>query len=353
MDRASGPKPARERGRQQATRIVWRALAVAAPLCVASALLLAGCGRATDTPSVFRPEGTGGQHIVTLATIMFSILAGVLLTVWIILTYVIIRYRKRPESEASKTRGNTTIEIVWTAIPAVIVAVLFGLTVAMTGAISLGTKNVTFTATGHQWWWALQYSGATFETANEIHVPVDRTVTANLLSADVIHSYWVPQMGGKVDLIPGHVNRVSFLPVKTGRYLGVCSEFCGKQHANMRFLLFVQTPTQFAQWFANQVKPAAAPVSPQAKAGAAVIGTLACGGCHTIRGTSLKGTYGPDLTHLASRSTIAAVTLLNTPPNLSHWIADPQGVKPGTYMPQITVPPQTLDQIVAYLSELQ
>ncbi len=180
-----------------------------------------------------------------------------------------------------------------------------------------------------------------------------RAVAADLLSADVIHSFWVPQMGGKVDLIPGHVNKVTFVPIQNGRFLGECSEFCGQQHANMRFLVIVEPSAQFADWFANQVKPAAAPAGPQATAGAAAISTLTCGGCHTIRGTSLHGTYGPDLTHLASRTTIAAVTLSNTPANLYRWIQDPQAVKPGTYMPVIPIPGQTLDQIVAYLSELR
>jgi cytochrome c oxidase subunit 2 len=315
------------------------------------AAVLTGCG--SHVPSVFKPEGSAGKDIARLAYTMLAILSGVLITVWALLAWVIVRYRRRPESEASQTTGNTTIEIIWTAIPAVIVAVLFALTIQVTGQLTLSSRNITFTATGHQWWWQVEYSGATFQTANEIHVPVDRTVAANLLSYDVIHSFWVPQMGGKVDLIPSHVNKISFVPIQSGRFLGVCSEFCGKQHANMRFLLFVEPPAQFADWFANQMKPAVAPVGPQAVAGAAAIGTLSCGGCHTIRGTSLVGAFGPDLTHLASRSTIAAVTLTNTPANLHRWIQDPQAVKPGTYMPTIPVAPQTLDQIVAYLSELR
>jgi cytochrome c oxidase subunit 2 len=315
------------------------------------AAVLTGCG--SHAPSVFKPAGTGAKDIARLAITILAIMSGILITVWGLLAWVIVRYRNRPESEASQTTGNTTIEVVWTAIPAVIVAVLFALTIQVTGQLAFSTRNVEFTATGHQWWWQVEYTGATFQTANEIHVPVYRTIAANLLSADVIHSFWVPQMGGKVDLIPGHVNKIAFVPVQTGRFLGVCSEFCGKQHANMRFLLVVEPVNQFADWFANQEKPAAAAAGPQAVAGAAAIATLSCGGCHTIRGTALKGTVAPDLTHLASRSTIAGVTLTNTPANLRRWIQDPQAVKPGTYMPTIPVAPQTLDQIVAYLSELR
>ena len=333
-------------------RLSRRALLIAAPFCTALAVALAACGT-SETPSVLQPEGTSGQDILTLTIIMFAILSGVLLVVWGILTWVIVRYRNRPESEVSKTRGNTRIEIIWTVIPAVIVAVLFALTLVTTGEITGAARTVTMTVTGHQWWWEGQYSGARFKVANEFHVPVDRTITADLLAADVIHSFWVPQMGGKVDMIPGKLNHVAFTPVKVGHYLGVCSEFCGSQHAHMRMLLFVDTSAQYAAWFANQDKRAATPTTPDGVAGAAAIGTLGCAGCHTIRGTPLRGTYGPDLTHLASRTTIAAVTLRNTPANLHRWIADPQAVKPGNHMPALPVPPQTLDQIVAYLSELR
>ena len=329
-----------------------RALLIVAPVCAALAVMLASCGT-QNTPSILRPQGSSGKDILTLTIIMFAILSAVLLAVWGILAWVVVRYRNRPESEVSKTRGNTRIEIVWTVIPAVIVAVLFALTLQTTSQITGATGNVTLTVTGHQWWWEGQYSGASFRIANEFHVPVGRDVTADLLSVDVIHSFWIPQMGGKTDMIPGKLNHTSFTPVKVGRYVGVCSEFCGSQHAHMRMLLFVDTSAQYAAWFANQDKPAAAPTTPAGVAGAAAIRTLGCGGCHTLRGTPLKGRYGPDLTHLASRTTIAAVTLRNTPANLHRWISNPQAVKPGNHMPALPVPPQTLDQIVAYLSELK
>jgi cytochrome c oxidase subunit 2 len=326
--------------------IVLRALFLAA-----LALGLAGC--ASQTPSVFRTAGASASDIAALTYTMFGILSAVLITVWSLLAWVLIRYRERPDREPSQTRGNTTIEIVWTVIPAIIVAVLFALTLQTTGRLIGPSDPVALTVTGHQWWWQVRYAGASFETANEIHIPADRTITADLLSADVIHGFWVPQLAGKVQLLPTHVNHITILPVTPGTYLGVCANFCGKQHAHMHFLVIVESSAQFAAWFANQMKPAAAPVGPQATAGAAAIATLSCGSCHTIRGTSLAGTHGPDLTHLASRSSIAAVTLSNTPANLHRWISAPQAVKPGTLMPTIPITPQMLAEIVAYLEELK
>jgi cytochrome c oxidase subunit 2 len=321
-------------------------------LALLIAALLSGCG--SGSPTIFRPESAGGVDIKKLAYEIFAILSGVALTVWIILTIVVIRYRRRPENQVRQTKGNTTIEIVWTAIPAVIVAVLFALTIRTTGQLAIPSMTqVHFAATGHQWWWEFEFAGGDFKTANEIYLPVDKTVSADLLSTDVIHSYWVPQMGGKVDMIPGHVNRISFLPSNTGTFLGVCSEYCGHQHANMRFLVKVVPSAQFATWFADQQLPARAPTGAPAVAGAEFIRTIACGGCHTIRGTTLAGVIGPDLTHFGSRSSIAAVTLPNTPANLTRWIADPQAVKPETYMPRIGMPSDRLAEVVAYLEELK
>ena len=247
-----------------------------------------------------------------------------------------------------------TIEIVWTAIPAIIVAVLFFLTIRTTGQLAIpASTQVHYAATGHQWWWEFEFAGGIFRTANEIDLPVDKTVSADLLSVDVIHSYWVPQLGGKVDMIPGHVNRIAFVPTREGRFLGECSEYCGHQHAHMRFLVSVVSSQEFDKWFANQQLPARAPTGAQAIAGAEFIKTMACGGCHTIRGTGLAGVKGPDLTHIGSRTSLAAVTLPNTPENMTRWIADPQAVKPETLMPRIGMPPDKLAQIVAYLEELK
>jgi cytochrome c oxidase subunit II len=338
-----------DNGRHRHARrvIVLRALFLAA-----LAAGLAGC--AAQSPSVFRTGGASAHDIAALTYVMFGLLSAVLITVWSLLAWIVIRYRERPDREPSQTHGNTTIEIVWTVIPAIIVAVLFTLTMQTTGRLIAAPNDpVEFTVVAHQWWWQVRYPGADFVTANEIHLPAGRAATADLLSADVIHGFWVPQLAGKVQLIPGHTNHITILPVTSGTYLGVCANFCGKQHAHMHFKVIVEPAAQFAAWFANQLKPAVSPTGAQATAGATAIATLTCASCHTIRGTSLNGTYGPDLTHLASRTSIAAVTLPNTPADLTRWIADPQAVKPGTFMPTIIMTPQTRAEIVAYLSELK
>ncbi len=239
---------------------------------------------------MFRPESQGARHISNLTYAVFAILSGVAITVWVILAITIIRdRRRRPDSEVDQTQGNATIEIIWTLIPAVIIAVLLILTIRTTGLLTTSAGNVMVKVTGYQWWWGAEYPDGDFSTANEIHVPVDRQVTAEMMSKDVIHSYWVPQMGGKIDMIPGHVRELTFVPTKAGTYLGECSEFCGHQHAKMRFLLIVESPAQFSAWYANQQRPAAKPAGAQASAGAETISKLPCIGCHTIRGTAAAG----------------------------------------------------------------
>ena len=336
---------------KRTNRHTGRTIVLRALFLVAVAGGLAGCS--SHSPSMFQTRSAGAHDIAVLTYTMFAILSLVLITVWSLLAYIIVRFRKRPESEASRTRGNMTIEVLWTAIPAIIVAVLFALTMQTTGKLIGGPDAVNLTVTGHQWWWQVKYAGADFETANEIHLPSGTAITADLLSADVIHQFSCPQVTGKVQMIPGTVNHVSFLPIRAGTYLGVCAQFCGVQHAHMHFLLIVQPQAEFTTWFDNQMKPAVKPTGPPAIAGATAMTGLPCSSCHTIRGTSLTGTYGPDLTHLASRTSIAAVTLSNTPANLRRWIADPNDVKPGVLMPTVPVTPQTLDEIVAYLEELK
>lgn len=338
--------------REPARRVhALRPVVLRAAVLVALTAGLAGCTQVS--PNVFQTHGASAHDIKVLTITMFAILSGVLITVWTLLALVLIRFRERPGREASQVHGNTTIEAVWTVIPAIIVVVLFSLTMQTTGRLVGPADPVQLTVTGHQWWWQVSYAGADFATANEIHIPADQTVRLDLLSADVIHSFWCPQIAGKIQLIPGHVNYLTILPVTPGRYLGVCADFCGAQHAHMHFLVYVESPAAFSTWFHDQLKPAVTATGTQAIAGEAAMTRLPCASCHTIRGTSLHGTFGPDLTHLASRSTIAAVTLTNTPANLARWIADPQGVKPGTRMPDVPLTPQIVSEIVAYLNELR
>ena len=338
--RQSETRQARRRG--TAAGLVLAAL-------ITAGILLAGC----QSPSILRAEGSAGNEIVTLALWIFSILAGVLLTVWIILVFVVLSGRRRPESEASQTKGNLRIEIIWTAIPAVIVTVLFVLTVITTERISMPDPGTQFTAIGRQWWWDFQFKELGFKAPNEVYVAEGRPTSIDVESADVIHSFWVPQMGGKVDMIPGHTNHIYFVPLSDGTYLGECAEFCGAEHGKMRFLFVVVSPKEYSAWVKHQQQPAAEPTGADAVAGKQVAGSVGCGSCHAIRGTTLKGTFGPDLTHFGSRGGIGAYTLKNTPENLLRWIQDPQAVKPECKMPQIPLPLQQQQQLVAYLEELK
>jgi len=339
----------RSSGSGSRRRTVARALLLGALL----ALVVVAAGCSADQPDIFRPGGSAGHEIKTLSYQMFAILAVVLVVVWALLTYVVIKFRRRPESEASQTHGNLGIEIVWTLIPAVIVTVLFVLTVQTTRQIAMPDPGAQFVAVGHQWWWEFDFSEQGFKTANEVYVAAGRTTSIDVESVDVIHSFWVPQMGGKVDMIPGRVNHIHFVPLKKGKYLGECSEFCGKQHGKMRFLFVVVSPEEYSAWVHDQAEAAAQPTGAEAVAGGKLIQTIACGGCHTIRGTPMKGTFGPDLTHFGSRSGIAAYTLPNTPENLLAWLQDPQAVKPECTMPTIPLPLREQQQLVAYLEELK
>ncbi len=338
-------------GRRIRGRLKLRTLLVIATWVIM--LALAGVAAAASRPNVFDPTGSAAHDIKTLTLEVFAILSVVLLTVWVLLAYVIIRGRRRPESEATQTAGNMRIEIVWTIIPAIILAVLFFLTVRTTEQLAFGDPSVRFSVVAHQWWWEFDFGPQGFKTANEVYVPNDHTLYADLTSADVIHSFWVPQMAGKVQTIPGRVNHIAFTPLVTGTYLGECSDFCGMEHARMRFLMKVVTPAEYAAWVQRQKQPAATPTGAEAVAGGDLMPTIACGGCHTVRGTTMRGTFGPDLTHFGSRSGIGANTLVNTPEDLLKWLQDPQAVKPGCKMPQIALPLRQQQELVAYLEELR
>ncbi len=317
------------------------------------ALVLVAAGCAEGAPDIFRPGGSAGEEIKTLSIQIFAILAVVLAVVWGLLAFVIIKYRRRPEAEVSQTRGNLTIEIVWTLIPAVIITVLLVLTVQTTRQIDLPDRGAQFTAVGHRWWWEFDFPDQGFKTANEVYVAAGRQTSIDVESVDVIHSFWVPQMGGKVDMIPGRVNHIRFVPLREGEYLGECSEFCGEQHGKMRFLFVVVSAEEYSAWVHRQAEPAAQPTGAEAVAGGKLIQTIACGSCHTIRGTPAKGTFGPDLTHFGSRRGIAAYSLPNTPQNLLAWLQDPQAIKPECLMPTIPLPLREQQQLVAYLEELK
>jgi cytochrome c oxidase subunit 2 len=224
-------------------------------------------------------------------------------------------------------------------------------------ASSAAHEKLSITVTGNQWWWDVQYNSADpskiLRTANELHVPVGVPTRIILRSNDVIHSFWLPSLAGKQDLIPGREADVTIVPRKVGIYRGQCAEFCGTQHAHMAFVVQVDSYPEFIKWWDRQLAPARAPASPLARAGYAYVTQRQCAMCHTIAGTPAGGNVGPDLTHFASRRTIAAGTLPMGEGNLYGWVADPQSIKPGTKMPTMNLEPKELHAVVAYLETLQ
>jgi cytochrome c oxidase subunit II len=254
--------------------------------------------------------------------------------------------------------GSTQIELAWTVIPILIVVVLFLATARVIHAIEDARKPAAaldVTVIGHQFWWEYRYPGLGIVTANELHVPVsDRehpTPTfLKLLSADTDHSFWVPQLAGKTDLIPNRVNETWIDPHRTGLFLGQCAQYCGTEHAKMLLRVYVDSPEDFAAWVHDQQKPAKQDES--VSAGKRVFETTACVNCHAIGGTNGTGRFGPDLTHLMSRSTIAAGAADNTPENLRLWIENPDAIKPGSLMPAMKLSDEDLDALVRYLETL-
>ena len=246
-------------------------------------------------------------------------------------------------------------------IPVVILTVAFLLTITTINAVGAPPGNAPYAATidvtGHQWWWEVTYRDSIpehqFTTANEIHIPVGEPVKFTLAANDVIHSFWVPALAGKVDLIPGQHNTLWLEAKRPGVFMGPCGEYCGTQHANMRVTVVAESPDAYALWLARQRQPAPAPSDSLAVAGFTVFARAGCATCHTVRGTMAGGGVGPDLTHIASRKMLAAGAIANTPGGLGGWITGAQGVKPGCDMPNMAIAPRDLAPLVAYLESLR
>jgi cytochrome c oxidase subunit 2 len=255
--------------------------------------------------------------------------------------------------------GSTQIELAWTVIPILIVVVLFLATARVIHAIQDAPKPaeaVEVTAIGHQFWWEFLYPGLGIVTANELHVPVSdpsrpTPTFLRLLSADTDHSFWIPQLAGKTDLIPNRVNETWLDPHESGLFLGQCAQYCGTQHAKMLLRVYVDSPEDFKVWARGQQQPAN--VGEKEAAGKRVFERTACLNCHAINGTNGTGRFGPDLTHLMSRNTIAAGAALNTHENLRLWIQNPDAIKPGSLMPAMKLSDAELDALVRYLETLQ
>jgi cytochrome c oxidase subunit 2 len=312
-------------------------------------------------PYVFAPVSTPAYAIDTLAWFAIAICAGIALIVGGLLAYSIIRFRARPGDdgrEPPQVYGSNPMELAWTAVPVLIIFVLI-LTTARTiytvQAAIPPPGALKVRVIGHQWWWEVRYPGLGIVTANEIHVPVSDAAHPSptfleLESADVAHSFWVPRLAGKTDLIPNRKNTMWIDPHQTGVFLGQCAEFCGMEHALMLLRVMVQSRAEFEQWVAAQRKPAE--ITPSAAQGRQIFESTACVNCHTVRGTVANGRFGPDLTHLMSRDTIAAGAAMNTPEHLRLWLRDPDQIKPGALMPAMNLSAADINDVAAYLETL-
>jgi cytochrome c oxidase subunit II len=315
-----------------------------------------------QTPNIFAPTSTPAFAIRDLSWFVLGICAVIFIVVGGLLTYSVMRFRSRPgedSREPPQVYGSNQIELAWTVVPVLIVVVLFLATARYIFGIEglQPTPNaLQVTVVGHQWWWEIRYPDLGIVTANELHVPVSNEgeVTPTFLtlqSTDVIHSFWVPQLAGKIDVVPNKINRVWMDPHTPGLYVGQCAEFCGVQHAGMLLRVMVHSKDEFAAWAVAQ--KALAMDDPTVRGGRELFQSTACINCHTVRGTPANGIFGPDLTHLMSRSTLGAGVASNTPENLRAWVNNPASLKPGALMPAMQLARTDLDQIVAYLLTLR
>lgn len=308
---------------------------------------------------MLNPQSPTADRVAQLSWVLFAIAAIVFVIVIALLILGIVRAR-RIEPHAgelvTRTDDRRVISIVLLAGAVAPAVILFGVmtwSITITNAAAARDTPLVIEVTGHQWWWQINYPHENFVTANEIHIPVGQPVTLKLMSADVNHSFWVPELSPKLDLIPGQTNTLNLEADQAGTYRGQCAEYCGIQHAHMAFLVVADAPDTYARWVTQEQQPATTPSSDAVREGEQTFIQSACVYCHTVRGTSAAGTLGPDLTHLASRQMIGAGVLANTPGNLAGWIVNSQAIKPGNLMPAMELDPKQLQAILAYLQSLE
>jgi cytochrome c oxidase subunit 2 len=311
--------------------------------------------------SIFAPQATPARSIFGLSILVLAICTTIFVVVAGLLLFTLIRYRHRrgyTQREPPQIYGSTQVELSWTVIPILIVVVLFLATarvIFITQSVPKPSDALDIVVIGHQYWWEFRYPKMGIVTANELHVPVSTPdhpspTYLTMSSADTDHSFWVPRLAGKLDVIPNKVNTMWIDPEKAGLYLGQCAQYCGVQHAKMLLRVYADSPSDFAAWVAQQQRPA--PQNADASAGRAVFEANACVNCHTISGTASHGTFGPNLSHLASRATIASGAVPLTAGNLHAFIDDPSRFKPGVLMPAMHLNDHDLDAVTQYLMTL-
>ena len=338
----------------------------ALPLAVSCVLFSGNAAFAQSGTSIFAPAATPARSIFDLSMLVLGVTLAIFLIVGGLLLYALIRYRSRPEHsdrEPAQIYGSNQIELSWTVIPILIVVTLF----LSTTRVILGTQAIpkpdtamNVTVIGHQFWWEYRYPSLGVVTANELHIPTSdpahpTPTYLTMSSADTDHSFWVPRLAGKTDVIPNQINTMWIDPEQPGLYLGQCAQYCGAQHAKMLLRVYAQSPGEFSAWIEQQRQPAVQDFAgnPVAAEGQAVFMHNACINCHAIVGTVATGRFGPDLTHLASRDTIASGAFQNAPQNVRQWIDNPNSMKPGSLMPAMHLNDHDLDVITAYLTQLR
>lgn len=335
-------------------------VASAVGVCVAAAA--ASELSPATTPSIFAPASVPAAAIGDYAWLVIAVCGVIFVLVSTLLVYAILRFRLRGVDdgrEPPQIYGSVPLELAWTLIPVVVVFLLSLASIRVVGELQIDTRPpgwMPVQVIGHQWWWEIHYPELGITTANELHVPLSdsaapRPTFLDLQSRDVIHSFWIPQLAGKMDVIPNRLNHAWLEPLETGVYVGQCAEFCGTQHANMLLRVVVQSPEDFRGWVREQRREAVSAAS--AAQGRELFLRTACVSCHTVRGTPAAGRFGPDLTHLMSRTTLGAGALLNTATNLRTWIRSPEHFKPGVRMPEMGLPQAEINLVASYLATLK
>jgi cytochrome c oxidase subunit 2 len=336
-------------------------LVAASRLALVFAVLVPGSAYAAAPLNYLEGHGSKADPVVALTWATLAISVGVTAIIGILLIAAVWR-RQLPAVLGNRLEvlhPQRGMEWIWIGVGISTLVLLAACvwTMVVLARVASPARKAPFTVeiTGRQWWWEVHYvsgnASRDFTTANEIHIPTGTPVVFKLVGADVIHSFWIPQLSGKTDVIPGQINRMWLEARKAGAYYGQCTEYCGVQHANMKMLLIAQPSGDFRAWWNRQLQLASAPADPDAQLGQTQF-VVHCGSCHTVRGTDAGGAFGPDLSHLMTRKTVAAGTLPNTTGNLMGWIADPQSIKPGCLMPAPALSGPELTDIRAYLQTL-
>src|ERR1700724_2378587 len=306
--------------------------------------------------NIFAPVSTSAKSIFGLSIFVLAVTAAIFVVVFTLLAYSVVKFRKRTNDdgrEPPQVYGSNQVELAWTVIPVLIVVALFMATARVIADVQKTGRPdnaIEVIVIGHQFWWEYRYPGLNVVTANELHLPVGEPAFLTLLSGDTDHSFWVPRLAGKTDLIPNHPNKMWIEPRETGLYLGQCAQYCGTQHAKMLLRIYVQSREEFDRWIQEQA--AVAHTGDSSSEGRRIFERTACINCHTVAGTAANGRFGPDLTHLMSRETIGSGIAPNTPENLRRWIQRPDAVKPGSLMPPMGLTDQQLSAVMAYLASL-